>query len=716
MTDSTGNNPFSQFSPAAGYEMFETMLKMMQLNGFPPGASQGAQNPLSFMSNMAAPLMNLDELDKRITDMRTVEQWLKLNLNMLQSTIQALEVQRATLATLHAFSEFAQQSMTPPPSTSSSSSSAPSPSPSSSSFASFFSPSGTSPGTSAAAPFGAFGPFSAVGALAASAQGGQPVQHDSPDDGAAAEQSAGADARAASWPLNPFAFAMGNMASGPVSESDRETDKQGEPHDSPSPSADAISAKSGAMAAAGAQTQDASWSGIRAADQAADEAPSATHPSASGVFGAPSGTSPAFGSASAASRSGTVAESAAISGVDALTGAQGGATAQAGARADAGDAGSAGGAAADGAPSLEKALDPSVWWNLLQTQFNQIAGLAMASAAQPDPTPNAGSEPTPNPGSGKKGTQTAKSARPAVDSVGRGASGASSTAAHLPVRGVAKAGTAAGTAAGARDVAKEAAKGDTEKTATQKKATQSGKTATTQSATRKAVTHPEKKAATQSGMKTATQKAATPKTATQKAATPKTATQKAATPKTATPKTATPKTATPKTATPKTATQKTATQKTPMQKTATQSATKKTAKQPANTAARQAVSNKAAPASKVRTPAGAHIDATVRSDPGDIRGAELSSDALATKSGGAAVVVARRDVRANPQASRRANRTAARQANPPVAQTDKPGADAADAATSHANPGHTPTATRTNGSAEATIRVTPGGGLASSAS
>jgi hypothetical protein len=69
---------------------------------------------LSMMSDMMAPLTNVEELDKRITDMRAVEQWLKLNLNMLQSAIQALEVQRATLATLRAFGAFAQQSMTQP--------------------------------------------------------------------------------------------------------------------------------------------------------------------------------------------------------------------------------------------------------------------------------------------------------------------------------------------------------------------------------------------------------------------------------------------------------------------------------------------------------------------------------------------------------------------------------------------------------------------------
>src|SRR6202012_4288011 len=82
--------------------------------GVQTGAAQGLGPSLSMMSDMMAPLTNVEELDKRITDMRAVEQWLKLNLNMLQSAIQALEVQRATLATLRAFGAFAQQSMSQP--------------------------------------------------------------------------------------------------------------------------------------------------------------------------------------------------------------------------------------------------------------------------------------------------------------------------------------------------------------------------------------------------------------------------------------------------------------------------------------------------------------------------------------------------------------------------------------------------------------------------
>src|SRR5690349_24800024 len=82
--------------------------------GTSPASAQGFVPSLSMMSDMMAPLTNVEELDKRITDMRAVEQWLKLNLNMLQSAIQALEVQRATLATLRAFGAFAQSSMSQP--------------------------------------------------------------------------------------------------------------------------------------------------------------------------------------------------------------------------------------------------------------------------------------------------------------------------------------------------------------------------------------------------------------------------------------------------------------------------------------------------------------------------------------------------------------------------------------------------------------------------
>jgi hypothetical protein len=50
-----------------------------------------------------APPMNLEDLDRRIAELRTVEGWLRMNLSMLSSTIQGMEVQRSTIATLRSF-------------------------------------------------------------------------------------------------------------------------------------------------------------------------------------------------------------------------------------------------------------------------------------------------------------------------------------------------------------------------------------------------------------------------------------------------------------------------------------------------------------------------------------------------------------------------------------------------------------------------------------
>ncbi|MEQ4618921.1 MAG: PhaM family polyhydroxyalkanoate granule multifunctional regulatory protein [Corticimicrobacter sp.] len=45
------------------------------------------------------------ELDRRITELKTVQGWLQFNLSMLSNTIQSLEVQRATMAALQGFSD-----------------------------------------------------------------------------------------------------------------------------------------------------------------------------------------------------------------------------------------------------------------------------------------------------------------------------------------------------------------------------------------------------------------------------------------------------------------------------------------------------------------------------------------------------------------------------------------------------------------------------------
>ncbi|WP_261379353.1 PhaM family polyhydroxyalkanoate granule multifunctional regulatory protein [Denitratisoma sp. DHT3] len=78
--------------------------------------SDASMDPMEFLKNlwgnvgvplpgMSVPTMDTGELDKRIADLRAVEGWLKMNLNMLQMSIQALEVQRATLNAIQAMSQ-----------------------------------------------------------------------------------------------------------------------------------------------------------------------------------------------------------------------------------------------------------------------------------------------------------------------------------------------------------------------------------------------------------------------------------------------------------------------------------------------------------------------------------------------------------------------------------------------------------------------------------
>lgn len=54
---------------------------------------------LSFgVPSSLTPTMDPGEVDRRIQDLKTVEQWLSMNLNLLKTSIQALELQRGALA------------------------------------------------------------------------------------------------------------------------------------------------------------------------------------------------------------------------------------------------------------------------------------------------------------------------------------------------------------------------------------------------------------------------------------------------------------------------------------------------------------------------------------------------------------------------------------------------------------------------------------------
>lgn len=78
----------------------------------------GLNDPLAFVKKlwgdmqlpgMVTPTISVDELDKQIKDLKTVESWLNVNMTMLRGTIHALEVQRSTIAALKTMGEsFAQ--------------------------------------------------------------------------------------------------------------------------------------------------------------------------------------------------------------------------------------------------------------------------------------------------------------------------------------------------------------------------------------------------------------------------------------------------------------------------------------------------------------------------------------------------------------------------------------------------------------------------------
>jgi hypothetical protein len=69
---------------------FEFLKKMWAPMGLP-------------LPGMMVPLLDPGEIDKRIADLKSVENWLGMNLNVLRMTIQGLEMQKATLVAFQAF-------------------------------------------------------------------------------------------------------------------------------------------------------------------------------------------------------------------------------------------------------------------------------------------------------------------------------------------------------------------------------------------------------------------------------------------------------------------------------------------------------------------------------------------------------------------------------------------------------------------------------------
>jgi len=68
-------------------EMFEFFQKMW--------------NPMSFpIPGMFQPTMDVEEVEKKIRELQSVESWLKMNLNFVQMTVKTLEMQKSALETI----------------------------------------------------------------------------------------------------------------------------------------------------------------------------------------------------------------------------------------------------------------------------------------------------------------------------------------------------------------------------------------------------------------------------------------------------------------------------------------------------------------------------------------------------------------------------------------------------------------------------------------
>jgi hypothetical protein len=62
---------------------------------------------------MAVPTFDPQEVEKRIAELRSVEAWLTMNLNMLKFSIQGLELQRAALQAMKDVSDQMKDVATP---------------------------------------------------------------------------------------------------------------------------------------------------------------------------------------------------------------------------------------------------------------------------------------------------------------------------------------------------------------------------------------------------------------------------------------------------------------------------------------------------------------------------------------------------------------------------------------------------------------------------
>ena len=88
-------------SPLAGFGKFVPGFDFLQNLATQAAGSAAQKIPqMPNLGSWVAPTLNVEELDKRIEELKAVQFWLDQNAMALKATIQALEVQKMTLATL----------------------------------------------------------------------------------------------------------------------------------------------------------------------------------------------------------------------------------------------------------------------------------------------------------------------------------------------------------------------------------------------------------------------------------------------------------------------------------------------------------------------------------------------------------------------------------------------------------------------------------------
>jgi len=101
---SSANN-FDLSALIPGFDAFKQMAGQIPgisgISGVGKGLGAGAKNPLiPNPGSWIAPTLSVDELEKRIAELQTVKLWLENNARLIEATIQALQVQKMTVATL----------------------------------------------------------------------------------------------------------------------------------------------------------------------------------------------------------------------------------------------------------------------------------------------------------------------------------------------------------------------------------------------------------------------------------------------------------------------------------------------------------------------------------------------------------------------------------------------------------------------------------------